>query len=131
MRYFKDDSGQLYADPIEKNHTTLVEIDESEFNDILAARDIQTGEQKIAAMTTVAQAALDAQAQSMGYDSIFTAATYTASTNPIFLAEAVALVAWRDTVWEACHDLLSDWQGGGAEPTEADVLSALPVYEAP
>jgi len=43
---------------------------------------------------------LDAFAQAWGYKTLERAAGYANSTNPKFKAEANALVAWRDAVWE-------------------------------
>ena len=50
------------------------------------------------------QAALDATAQSWGYDSLVSAASYATSTNAQFRMEATALISWRDAVWLWAQD---------------------------
>lgn len=55
--------------------------------------------QQVTAYETAIQGALDTYAQSWGYDSLVTAASYAASTIPKYAAEAKALIAWRDEVW--------------------------------
>lgn len=64
---------------------------------------------QLAAAKTVyenaAQALLDATAQSWSYDSIISAASYANSGVPQFKAEALALIGWRDAVWQAAYAL--------------------------
>lgn len=48
----------------------------------------------------VAKETLDSFAQSWGYDNIVSACSYANSTNEKFKAEALALISWRDAVWE-------------------------------
>jgi hypothetical protein len=54
---------------------------------------------QVLAYENAIQAALDSYAQSWGYTDLVTAASYAASTNPQYAAEAKALIAWRDEVW--------------------------------
>lgn len=70
-----------------------------------------TQAQLVTAYETAIQTALDTYAQSWGYDSLVTAASYAASTVPQFAAEAKALISWRDETWQ--------W----AEAYEAQVLA--------
>jgi hypothetical protein len=58
-----------------------------------------TQSQLIASYEAAIQVALDTYAQSWGYDSIVSAASYATSTNTKFAAEAAALISWRDEVW--------------------------------
>jgi hypothetical protein len=44
--------------------------------------------------------AINDGAMQWGYYSIESAATYLNSSNPQYVADAQALIAWRDTVWE-------------------------------
>ena len=79
--------------------------------------------------TQAVQAHLDRVAQSWGYDSIFTAATY--ADEPavkVFADEGKALRAWRSRVWAAARQTLADVQGGKTPlPTVADLIVSLPA----
>lgn len=58
-----------------------------------------TKDQTITIISGAIQSALDAGAQKWGYDSIVAGASYAASTNAQFAADAAALIGWRDSVW--------------------------------
>lgn len=66
----------------------------------LAARQVAAQAEAV----RVVQARLDTQAQSWGYDNIFTACTY--ADEPAvaqFQAEGQALRAWRSSTWAVCY----------------------------
>lgn len=85
-------------------------------------------ERLIARLTDVVQSHLDSVARSKGYDGILSAASYAASLHPIFQAEGLAAVAWRDQVWSTCYDVLADVQSGKRiVPDEAQLLAELPT----
>jgi len=70
---------------------------------------------------------LDTAAQSRGYDSGTTIATYVNSTNPQWAAEAQAFVAWRDDVWAYAYSELEQVIAGERDmPTISDFLAELP-----
>jgi hypothetical protein len=56
--------------------------------------------------------ALNDGAQQWGYDSIESGASYVNSTNPQYVADANALIAWRDQVWEWAIPNLANVQPG-------------------
>lgn len=74
-------------------------VPDSSGKPVLSDPPAPTQAQQLAQYTAGAQAAIDAGAQSWGYDSILSAASYAASTNAQFKAEAAALIGWRDEVW--------------------------------
>lgn len=81
--------------------------------------------QTIAIYEAALQGVLDAGAQAWGYDSVISAASYAASTNAQFKAEAAALIAWRDAVWVWAAAQLAAIQGGTqAMPTTAAAFIA-------
>ena len=83
-----------------------------------------------AILTNAVQEMLDNQAKSLGYDNIFTASTYVASSIPKFQTESVALVAWRDQVWVSCYAILVDVLAGiRLIPTVDELLAELPKFE--
>lgn len=94
----------------------------------MLADPVRTLEQRIAALEAGVQAHLDAQAQARGYDDIRSAVTYADEPAvPQFQLEGLAFRAWRSMVWEACYQLLGEFQAGQiAEPTLAEVIAALP-----
>lgn len=78
---------------------------------------------------TAVQAHLDAAAQARLYADGNSLATYTASTNPQWAAEAQAFVAWRDAVWQQVYGM---WASPpDPVPTPAEVVAGLPVIEWP
>lgn len=57
-----------------------------------------------------------------------TLASYVASTNPQWAAEAQSFVAWRDAVWAYSYAELAKVQAGEREqPSPADFLAELPA----
>jgi hypothetical protein len=76
-----------------------------------------------------AQSVMDAQAQSMGYDNIFTAISYIGDPFPRFNDEAVALRAYRSRVWQHSNDLMAQVLAGKiAQPTLEEYEQGLPDF---
>ena len=78
---------------------------------------------------TAVQSHLDAAAQSRLYTDGNSLATYAASTNPTWAAEARAFVAWRDAVWAQVYGMWASLPD--PVPSPADVVAGLPVIEWP
>lgn len=75
---------------------------------------------------------VDNAAQTRLFRDGVTLASYTASTNSQWAAEAQTFVAWRDQVWEYAYAELAKVQAGEREqPSVAKILSALPVISWP
>lgn len=71
---------------------------------------------------------VEAQAAAWNYNSAGTLATYIASTNPQWAAEAAAFVAWRDQVWVEALTLFASVQGGAPLPeSPAAFIATLPA----
>lgn len=74
------------------------------------------------------QGYVDDTARSKLFRDGVTLASYTASTNPQWAAEAEAFVAWRDQVWAYAYQELARVQGGDREqPSVTQILSELPL----
>lgn len=73
------------------------------------------------------QSHIDATVRPRNYDSGVTCASYVASTNPIWSAEAQAFVAWRDAVWVYAFAELAEVEAGQRPPPSvAAFLAELP-----
>lgn len=73
------------------------------------------------------QATVDAAAKTKLFRDGVTLASYTASTNPQWAAEAVAFVAWRDQIWAYSYTELAKVQAGQRDqPTVEEFLTELP-----
>ncbi|WP_369916547.1 hypothetical protein AB8810_11180 [Xanthomonas sp. NCPPB 3005] len=70
---------------------------------------------------------LDSVVQARGYDNIVSCASYAASTNTQFQAEAVAAIAWRDAVYAMGYEILANTPAGVETPE--DVMALLPQPE--
>lgn len=81
-------------------------------------------------LTAVVQRHLDAKAQELGFDNIFTAVTYADEPSvPSFQAHGLALRSWRSKVWGACYALLTQVQSGHAPvPSPRALIAALPAF---
>lgn len=78
------------------------------------------------------QAHVDATAQARDYDDGNSIASYVASTNIAWAAEAQAFVSWRDAVWTYAFSELAKVQNGEREiPTVEAFLGELPLMEWP
>lgn len=78
------------------------------------------------------QSLIDAKASERQYESGATLASYVNSTIETWAAEAQAFVAWRDAVWlYALAELDKVQKGERDQPSVADLLAELPVFEWP
>lgn len=71
---------------------------------------------------------IDNQAKKLGYNSIYTAATYIGYESP-WKDEALRLCQWRDSVWIAAFELLNSVISGGNLPPLSELPSLLPIYQ--
>lgn len=78
------------------------------------------------------QSHIDARARERGYDSSLSIATYVASSNPTWAAEAQAFVQWRDAVWAYVFaEFEKVKQGQREQPTIKQIILELPKIEWP
>lgn len=101
---------------------------------IITAEQKASGAQAalIEAFRLAIQAHVDAAARSRRYDSGNSLASYVASTNPVWAAEAQAFVAWRDEVWAYSYaELDKVLAGQRPPPTIGEFLSGLDPIEWP
>lgn len=87
----------------------------------------QVTNQKLGAM-------IDEKAKELGYNSAADLASYTASTNADFKAEAETFVAWRDGVYSHMIDELANLVDPDGPYTReghlADIYNSVPTYGA-
>lgn len=78
------------------------------------------------------QAAIDETARAKQFRDGVTMASYAASTNPQWAAEAKAFIAWRDAVWAHAYAELAKVMAGAREkPSIEDLAAELPVISWP
>jgi hypothetical protein len=87
----------------------------------------KTLEQIIILIKSAIQSKLDTGARSWGYFDIVSGTSYVSSTNRQYAADAQALIAWRDSVWEWAIPLFSGIQGGEDIPTFLQNMPAQPA----
>lgn len=89
-----------------------------------------TRNQLKSSLSSAVQSHLDSQAQSLGYDNIFTAATYADEPSVAkFQAEGRALRAWRSAVWQACGASLAEIESNDSPiPTAQELIESLPAF---
>ena len=73
---------------------------------------------------------LDETVQQKGYDNVYTCISYKGDPDPVFAAEADAVLSWRSRVWRTAQGILNQWQTGQIEqPTISQVIAQLPILE--
>jgi hypothetical protein len=77
------------------------------------------------------EAHVEATAQTRGYSSAVSCASYTNSTVLPWANQAVAFSAWRDQVWLEVYETLAAVQGGAVPPSVAGLLVSLPAMQWP
>jgi hypothetical protein len=85
------------------------------------AKAARAAAETTARYTAAIDAHVTAAARDRGYNSAESLASYVASTNQAWAAEAKAFVAWRDAVWAYALEVLADVEAG---------TKALPDIEA-
>lgn len=77
------------------------------------------------------QAWMDGVAGQNGYASVVSCASYANSSNAQWKADAAAIIAWRDALWEAAYNLWAGYAGAipNPQPTLAQVIASLPQPE--
>ena len=132
MRYFKDGQNQVHGfDETIESQLPLIE------NAITGGWEEITGswpppptaEQFLSSCEAGIQIALDTFAQSWGYDSVLSAASYVNSSVDIFKREAAALIGWRDAVWLWANNIVQGVKSGQTQmPSSVElVVDAMPT----
>lgn len=101
-----------------------------DFSQIITAevRAAQEAARTQARYTAAIYALVTRTAQDRGYNSAESLASYVASTNPDWAAEAQAFVAWRDAVWAYALGVLAEVRAGRQPlPSLEALLKAAPV----
>ncbi|MHB2265643.1 hypothetical protein [Aliihoeflea sp. PC F10.4] len=95
-----------------------------------AQRAVEAKAATVETFRAAIQQHVDAQAQSRRYDNGNSLASYVASTNETWAAEAQVFVAWRDAVWQHAYaELDKVMEGEREQPSVADFIGELPVID--
>ena len=133
MRYFKDTTGQVhgYDETITAFEPYIEKAIENKWKEVTGSYPpVETKEQAQTRLSPSITSAINDEAHQWGYDDIVSAVSYITSTNPQYVAEAKALLAWRDKVWawaipaltkvipgETAGQFLADMPSPPARPT--------------
>ncbi len=91
-----------------------------------------TPDQQSKQMSSWVQGMLDATARSLSYDSMAVAVSYKGDPNPMWSADADALVAYRSVVWVAALPQINAVKAGtNTIPIKSLFLASLPSYTVP
>lgn len=97
-----------------------------------AQREAEAQAALIETFCVAIQAHVDATARGRSYDSGNSLASYIASTNVAWAAEAQAFVTWRDAVWLYSYDELAKVMNGDrAVPPIGEFIGELPAIKWP
>lgn len=89
---------------------------------------VPTTEDMVEAFRTAIQSHVDTVATSRRYDSAVSLASYVASNNPAWAAEAQAFVSWRDAVWVYAYaEMDKVLNGQRDQPGIAEFIGELPA----
>jgi hypothetical protein len=127
MRYFKDTTGQVhgYDEAIEAFEPYIEKAVAEGWQEITGSwPPAETQEQAQIRLSPLLTSAINEGAQSWGYDDIVSAASYLNSTNLQYVAEAKALIEWRDKVWAWAIPALASVIPG---ETAGQFLSGMPA----
>lgn len=91
---------------------------------------VRTQEEILKEYEDAVQAYLDQIAQSRDYDNTYTCLSYLNSTNETWKTESNIFNAWRDQVWEKCHEILNKVLNSEiTQPTIDELINQLPKIE--
>jgi hypothetical protein len=130
MKFYKDENNQIFAYESDGSQDefiseNLIPITDDEKNAIL--NPPETAEQVVIRLEAAIDRYLDAQAQSLRYESIRTIVTYHDDINPQFKAEGIAGKTLRSACYTKGIELIGKVQAGEmAIPTEQELIDLMP-----
>ena len=78
-------------------------------------------------VTPLAENVIDNTARSKGYGDGVSCSSYATSTNVIWKNEAIAFIAWRDSVWDYLYALLARISDGrNPIPSVLEIIDGIP-----
>lgn len=130
MKFYKDSSNKVHALEDSKFENLLppgCSPITSEEAAILIYQD-KTKEQIKQLFLAGVQNLIDVTAQSRGYDSGVSLASYATDTHPPFAAEAAAFIPWRSSIWLQCYTDWAEFEAGTMPMPESveSYISTLP-----
>lgn len=126
MKYYQDPANQVhgYDETIPFFKPLIDQAIANGWKDITRSwPPVETKAQAQERLSPSITSAINDGAQSWGYDDIVSAVSYITSTNPQYVAEAKALIEWRDKVWAWAIPALASVTPG---ETAGQFLSGMP-----
>lgn len=98
--------------------------------EFLPANDETSPESLHKLIQKAVQDVLEAKAREKEYDNVLSIATYATSTDPVYHAQGVKFVKWRDECWRYCTDIENNYKAGVIPmPTFDEIMKGLPTME--
>src|SRR5690606_2676573 len=97
-------------------------LNEDELSDVLRKYKLTVPKPTLEDYGAAIEEHLDATAKSRGYKDADRIASYIASSNSTWAAEAAVFVQWRDAVWDTCYATLAQVQVGTPAPSVAVLI---------
>ena len=124
--YYEDESGELFENPIVANHKSLTKLTMAQYKD---KHEKLIGPLDEADYMAKAQNVMDEQAQSMGYDNIFTMISYVGDPLKKFNDEGQKALDYRSRVWQHSNKLMAQVLAGKVkQPTTEEYTKGLPGF---
>lgn len=126
----KEISAQEHAELLAEQEAGQVIVPDSEGFPIAAPPPPPTTDQIQHRLTMAVQGMLDAKAQELGFDNIFTAVSYADEPSVSSFQEHGQLCRrWRSLVWAECYTILANVLAGVTPiPTAEELLAQLPQF---
>jgi len=134
MRYFKSHSGQTFAydENMQDQIPYMLKAIDSGWEEITGEWPPSSDlDDLISSYELKLDQIIDAYAQSWGYNSIVSAASYSTSSVDQFRMEAAALIGWRDSVWTWASKIVSNIKKGLLAPPSSFELLTVEMPKPP
>ena len=137
ISFLDDDINIIPSDAVEITQEQWQSLLESQSKGLIIKADLNgnpvavnppgpTYDQTVINISNALQATLDTGAINWGYNSIVSAASYAASINKQYAADAAALIGWRDEVWAWATPQFPNVAAGESPATFMATMPAQP-----
>ncbi len=130
IKYYKDENGKLYKDPILSNHTdkTMTKITKTVFDTKLSEQ--QNPEEQLKALyKSYYFAIVKALLKSKDYDNLERVAGYACRPTSKYNTEAIKILDWHESLVDKNYEILGSVVSGDiAIPNKEEYIAMLPEF---